>query len=240
MSTTLFEYENSYYDIRSDLTYTFFNYLETHVQLQFSNKKNLYQKNTEEYCCGGVEAPIILDTLYEIVEKFLKYFDYFLREKRRLQKEIEKEVKTKLKKITEKYTNTENKELISEITKILNESLKEVENICQVSPLQEISLLKLESFLRKFEETLRNMCEGYTIFSEHKTTIVKLLEENIKSIPIELLDNDLKEELLSLYTIQEKSSFELKLYNIVEKIKNLSIEGKSESIIALKIEKKRK
>ncbi len=177
--------------------------------------------------------------MYEIVEKFLKYFDFFLKEKQKIQKEIEIEVKKELNQIAEKYkTSEENSKVDVERIRLLNEAIKEIENSCRVSPLQKISILKLEFFLKKFEETLRNMREGYTIFSEHKTAIVKLLEENIKSIPIELLDNDLKEELLSLYTIEEKSSFELKLYNIVEKLNNLSIEEKSASIIALKMEKK--
>lgn len=207
-------YEEEYYNIRSDLTYCFFNYLENNSSSLIYVKNTLHSKNSDEYC-GNEFSPIIEDSLYEIIKKFLNYFPLFLIEKKKLQTEMQKNIIKELETITSKYKETAKPEAVKEYNLFMEKAIKRVMDICNVSPLQNIKCLSLNKILQEYEALLANLKEGYEFFLENKDIITKELEEKIKSLSDSTTKEFLLEKVSKIYLIEQKERFELEFSKIV-------------------------
>lgn len=207
-------YEEEYYNIRSDLTYCFFNYLENNSSSLIYVKNTLHSKNSDEYC-GNEFSPIIEDSLYEIIKKFLNYFPLFLIEKKKLQTEMQKNIIKELETITSKYKETAKPEAVKEYNLFMEKAIKRVMDICNVSPLQNINCLSLNKILQEYEALLANLKEGYEFFLENKDIITKELEEKIKSLSDSSTKEFLLEKVSKIYLIEQKERFELEFSKIV-------------------------
>ena len=204
-------YEQRYYKIRFDLTYIFFNYLEKNVQKSKYRECSMYVQNDYEYCKNG--TPEILESLYAIVSKFLNYFAMYLKEKEKIQTEIQMK---SLLEMEERKKNCLLEVHSSELEKKINDffvlSVENLAQICKVDPLKTIDNFALDQFLENFNNNLKRMVESYQFFLENKERFLLQLEEAGVS----------QDSCATLFNIEENSTFETE---VLESIQSLSAPG---------------
>lgn len=172
-------YEQEYYKMRVDLTYTFFNYLEKNVQKSLYSSCGMYAQNSKEYIKEG--TPEILESLYEIVIKFLNYFEQYLKEKERIQKEMQTNMILEIKEIRNNCGEL-TEEISKECDRLLENAIEFIKQNYQPNPNQLINTFSALEFIKKFDKNLKDIIESYAIFLENETLVKSLALDEVGSI----------------------------------------------------------
>ncbi len=189
------KYEETYTQYRKELTYTLFNYLESEVQKNFSNKSSLHDLNFREYCEKyDSESPAILNSIYDIVLKIITYLPNYVNEKQKIKNELHKYVMQQIKQKMIEYQKLQYYSFIEEeLGDVLDHTTQTIDSLFMVSPEQTIDIRELRRRLYTFDSITKSIIEGYEQFLLSKDFIIDTLEETIDQ---KVIDTSAKTKLL--------------------------------------------
>lgn len=215
------KYKEEYYQYRSKITYLFLNYLENGVQKEEGSKSSLHSKIFFEYCEKyESDVPYILNSMYEIVQKFISFLPIYIEEQQRIKTFLKKKAIEEITKKMEEYKKNEHYPMVkSEIDNILDFSLQQIELIFEVSPIKKVKRVgEIEKIVQTFINMTEEIMRKYNQFLLRKEIII----DNWKDYINQEIENDLTktELLLKIFPLYEESNME-RFYTEIDNISQI-------------------